>query len=109
MHNLLEITESADKLEDLVYGEPDAQIQRRYHMLLLLKTGEAESRSAAARRLGVHRNTIASWLGLYEEARSGRVPHRIQVSSGCCNCIAINCNWYKTMLKWTLIAEYSNR
>jgi len=36
-------------------------------MLLLLKTGEAKSRSAAARQLGVHRNTIANWLDLYEE------------------------------------------
>jgi transposase len=36
-------------------------------MLLLLKTGEAESRSGAARHLGVHRNTIASWLELYED------------------------------------------
>ena len=67
MYNLPEITESAQKLEELVCKEQDAQIQRRYHMLLLLKTGEAKSRSGAARHLGVHRNTIADWLGLYEE------------------------------------------
>jgi transposase len=67
MYNLPEITESAEQLEELVRKEQDAQIQRRYHMLLLLKTGEVKSRSAAARRLGVHRNTIASWLELYEE------------------------------------------
>lgn len=36
-------------------------------MLFLLKTGKAESRSGAARHLGVHRNTIADWLELYEE------------------------------------------
>jgi len=67
MYNLPEISEPAEKLEELVRKERDAQIQRRYHMLLLLKTGEAQSRSAAARQLGVHRNTIADWLGLYEE------------------------------------------
>lgn len=67
MYNLPEITEPIDQLESLVLQERDAQIQRRFHMLLLLKTGEAESRSAAARHLGVHRNTIADWLELYEE------------------------------------------
>jgi transposase len=67
MYNLPEITEPIDQLESLVRQERDAQIQRRFHMLLLLKTGEAESRSAAARHLGVHRNTIADWLELYEE------------------------------------------
>jgi transposase len=36
-------------------------------MLLSLKSGKVESRSAAARYLGVHRNTIANWLQLYEE------------------------------------------
>ena len=32
-----------------------------------MKSGKAESRSAAARPLGVHRNTIANWLQLYED------------------------------------------
>lgn len=67
MYNLPEIPEPVEKLEELVRTEQDAQIQRRFHMLLLLKTGEAESRSAAARQLGVHRNTIADWLDLYKE------------------------------------------
>lgn len=67
MYNLPKITESAQQLEHLVRKERDAQIQRRFHMLLLLKTGEAKSRSAAARHLGVHRHTVADWLDLYEE------------------------------------------
>lgn len=67
MYNLPEIPEPVEKLERLVRKERDAQIQRRYHMLLLMKTGKAESRSDAARHLGVHRNTIADWLDLYEE------------------------------------------
>jgi transposase len=72
MRNPPEIPESIEWLEEQVHAEQDAQVQRRLHMLLLLKTGEAksreaESRSAAARHLGVHRNTIANWLELYED------------------------------------------
>ncbi len=67
MYNLPEISEPAQQLERLVRKERDAQIQRRYHMLLLMKTGEVESRTGAGRHLGVHRNTIADWLELYEE------------------------------------------
>jgi len=67
MYNLPEITESAERLEQLVRKEKDAQIQRRFQMLLLLKTGEAESRSGAARQLGVHRHTVSDWIELYEE------------------------------------------
>lgn len=67
MYNLPEISESVEKLERLVRKERDAQIQRRLQMLLLLKSGEAKSRSGAARQLGVHRNTVADWLDLYED------------------------------------------
>ena len=66
MRNPPEIPESIEWLEEQVHAEQDAQVQRRLHMLLLLKSGQAESRSAAARHLGVHRNTIANWLQLYE-------------------------------------------
>jgi len=67
MYNLPEIDEPVDWLDAQVRSEQDAQVQRRLQMLLLLKTGEAKSRSAAADHLGVHRNTIANWLGRYEE------------------------------------------
>lgn len=67
MYNLPTISEPVEQLERLVRTERDAQVQRRFHMLFLLKTEEAQSRSAAARRLGVHRNTVANWLDLYEE------------------------------------------
>ena len=46
MYNLPEVSESTQRLERLVRKEKDARIQRRFQMLLLLKTGEAESRSA---------------------------------------------------------------
>ncbi len=67
MYNLPEIAEPAQQLERLVRNEKDAQIQRRFQMLLLLKTGEAKSRSGAARQLDVHRHTVSNWLSLYEE------------------------------------------
>ena len=67
MYNLPDIAEPVEQLEELVRKEKDAQIQRRFHMLLLLKTGEAKSRSGAARHLEVHRHTVANWLSLYEE------------------------------------------
>ena len=67
MYNLPEVPESVDELERLVRKEKDAQIQRRFQMLLLLKTGEAKSRSGAARQLGVHRHTVSDWVELYEE------------------------------------------
>jgi transposase len=73
MYNLPEISEPVEQLERLVRKEKEAQIQRRFHMLLLLKTGEAKSRSAAARHLGVHRNTIADWLDLYEEGGLAKI------------------------------------
>jgi len=67
MYNIPEISEPAQRLERLVRKERDAQVQRRFHMLLLLKSGQAKSRTGAARRLGVHRNTVADWLERYEE------------------------------------------
>ena len=66
MYNLPKIDESVDWLEAQVRSEQDAQVQRRLQMLLLLKSEKAKSRSAAADHLGVHRNTIANWLELYE-------------------------------------------
>ena len=44
-----------------------AQIQRRFHMLLLLKIVEAKSRSAAVRQLGACRHSVADWLEPCEE------------------------------------------
>jgi transposase len=67
MYNLPEVSEPVEELQRLVQKEKDAQIQRRFQMLLLLKTGEAKSRSGAARQLGVHRHTVSDWVTLYEE------------------------------------------
>ncbi len=73
MYNLPEIDEPVDWLDAQVHSEQDAQVQRRLQMLLLLKTGEAKSRSAAARHLGDCRNTIANWLGLCGEGGTGKL------------------------------------
>jgi len=38
--------------------ERDAELERRIHMLVLLKNGECRKRKEIANRLAVHRNTI---------------------------------------------------
>lgn len=67
MYNLPSISEPLDQLQAFLRKEPDAQIKRRLHMLVLFKSGEAQSRAAAARHLAVHRNTISGWLSDYQE------------------------------------------
>jgi hypothetical protein len=62
MRNPHEISESTDWLDQQVSAEQDAQVQCRFHLLLLLKSGQADGRSAVARHLGACRNTIANWL-----------------------------------------------
>jgi transposase-like protein len=66
MCDLPDIAGPAETLGRLVRREKDAQIQRRFQMLLL-KTSEARSRSGAARQLDVHRPTVSDWLELYQE------------------------------------------
>ena len=51
-----------NSLKSLSAESSGALIQRRFHMLLLLKTGEAKSRSGAVRRLGACRYSVADWL-----------------------------------------------
>ena len=41
----------------------------------MLASGEAKSRSAAARQLNVHRNTVSDWLTLYESVRLNVLRH----------------------------------
>ena len=65
MYNLFEIGESLGWTNAQARSKQDAQVQRRLQMLPLLKSGQAESRSAAAYRLGACRNTIVNRLELY--------------------------------------------
>lgn len=76
MYNLPEITESAQRLDRLVRKERDAQVQRRLHMLLLLKTeGQKPKRSGpASRRSSQHDCQLAQPLrrGRNREASTDR-------------------------------------
>jgi hypothetical protein len=54
-------------LKSLSAKSSGAQIQRRFHMLLLLKIGEAKSRSRAVRQLSACRHSVADWLEPCEE------------------------------------------
>src|SRR3712207_6394129 len=57
-----EITESAEELQRLLKAERNAQVRRRIHLLLLIRSGQVERRAQAAQHLAVHRNTIRTWL-----------------------------------------------
>lgn len=73
------ITESPEELDRLVKAERNAQVRRRLHLLLLIRSGQVESRTAAAKHLAVHRNTIRAWLLLYE---NGGLQRLSQIKQG---------------------------
>lgn len=60
------ILESQEELEALLKANRDAQVQRRIHLLLLIRTGAVKTRVAAAKHFRVHRNSIRNWLKIYE-------------------------------------------
>ena len=71
MYNLFRTKESLGWTDAQAPSEQDAHVQRRLQMPLRLKGRKAESRSAAADRLGACRNTtvrntIAHRLELYK-------------------------------------------
>src|ERR671933_2685853 len=59
------ITEDLETLEDRLRRERDPKRKPRWHLLVLLKSGQVTSRSDAAAHLAVHRNTVATWLRRY--------------------------------------------
>ena len=61
-----EIAQSQEELEGLLKANRNAQVQRRVHLLLLIRTGAVNSRTHAAKHLRVHRNSIHNWLKIYE-------------------------------------------
>ncbi|HEY0020278.1 MAG TPA: helix-turn-helix domain-containing protein [Longimicrobium sp.] len=73
------ITESPEELDRLVTAERNAQVRRRLHLLLLIRSGQVESRTAAAAHLAVHRNTIRDWLLRYE---SGDLERLSEIKQG---------------------------
>jgi transposase len=58
------ITESADELKQLLRQAKGVR-QQRVQALYLLASRQARNRSAVARLLGIHRNTVRAWLKLY--------------------------------------------
>ena len=60
------ITEDLGTLKQRLQHEHDGRKKPRLQMLCLLASGQAHTRQAVAQLLGVHRNTIGHWLGLYE-------------------------------------------
>jgi transposase len=73
------ISESQDELETLLKSNRNAQVQRRIHLLLLIRTGTVRTRFAASRHLRVHRNSIRNWLKIYAE---GGIERLLQIGQG---------------------------
>lgn len=63
---LPEIGESLESLQELLAKTKDPPRKRRIHLLVLIRSGQVRSRDAAARHLGVHRNSVGEWLAAYE-------------------------------------------
>jgi len=63
---LPQVHESLEALTQLLTGTKDAKRKRRIHLLVLIASGEVHSREAAAKHLGLHRNSISDWLAAYE-------------------------------------------
>ena len=59
------IVQSQEELEALLKANRDPQVQRRVHLLLLIRTGAVKTRLQAARHFHVHRNSIRNWLQIY--------------------------------------------
>jgi transposase len=61
------MAEEADLLKQRLQQERDGRKKPRLQMLYVLASGQAQTRTAVAQLLGVHRNTISHWLRRYEE------------------------------------------
>jgi transposase len=61
------ITEDLATLQERLRQERDPKRKPRLHLLVLLKSGQAISRSQAATHLALHRNTVADWLRRYRD------------------------------------------
>jgi transposase len=73
------VTESVEELERLLRAERDAQVRRRIHLLLLIRSGQVRTRTQAARHLAVHRNSIYTWLQVY---KSGGLESLLRIQQG---------------------------
>jgi len=64
---LPEIQESESELKEMLRTEKRTRQRQRLQMLYLLKSGQANTRIAAAQMLVVNRATIGRWLQTYEK------------------------------------------
>jgi len=53
-------------LTQLPTGTKDAKRKRRIHLLVLIASGEVRNRTATAKHLRLHHNSIGDWLAAYE-------------------------------------------
>lgn len=62
------ITESADDLKRRLRDERHPRKRQRLHLLFLIASRQVTSRSDASRVLGIARNSVISWLTIYQSA-----------------------------------------
>jgi transposase len=74
-----DITESVEDLDRLLKAERNAQVRRRIHLLLLIRSGQVETRKQAAGHLAVHRNSVYTWLEIY---KSGGLEALLRIQQG---------------------------
>lgn len=67
------IQESAEDLRRLMRQEAHPKKRERLQMLYLLQSGQATSRQAVARQLGVNRETVGRWLDQYADGGLAQV------------------------------------
>ena len=60
------VAESEAELERRLERARDARLRPRLRLLLLVRSGRVRTRREAAGVLAVHRNSVASWLAVYE-------------------------------------------
>lgn len=61
------ITEATDELKRLMKQERHPLKRQRLHMLYLIASEQARTRTALATLLGVNRETVGDWLRLYAD------------------------------------------
>ena len=61
------ITEDADELKRLMKQERHPLKRQRLQMLYLVASKQAQTRTALAPLLGIHRETVGDWLRLYAD------------------------------------------
>src|SRR5919199_6276523 len=59
------ITEDLALLQTRLRSEREPPLRPRWHVLVLLKSGQVTTRRQAAAHLAVHRHTITGWLRQY--------------------------------------------